>query len=133
MDERTWLAARSAEFRALHDAIGGLVRARWPAARVELIYPGEAYEMAAWLVPVPDHPPKESWKGTMPNDTFVVGPTQTKSGMTIHVWHPNQPGLLKDNAHWLAAAGFKPMVGCLQWNRKAPVDLEAFGRLLDAV
>lgn len=120
------------EFEELHRAIGELVQARWPDAVRKNVGEG-AYELDAYVVPVPDHPPKESWKGTLPNDVFVIGPTEKKAGITIHVWHPNHPYLLKENADWLAEAGFKPMVGCLQWNRKAPLDLESFGKLLDRV
>ena len=127
-----WLAARSDEFQALHAAVGDRVRARWPETRLQVIGEG-SYEMPAFVVPVADHPPKEAWTGTMPRDVFIVAPTQKKAGVTTHMWHPNRPGLIQENAEWLAAAGFKPMVGCLQWNRKAPMDLDAFARLLDEV
>lgn len=125
------LAATSPGFQALHARIGELLQARWPETRLEHVFPDTSYDMQAWVVPVPDHPPKETWKGTMPNDVFVVGPTQKKAGITIHVWHPNHPYLLKDNADWLKEAGFKPMVGCLQWNRKADVPIEALAKLFD--
>lgn len=132
MDVEDWLAARSDDFQALHAAIGDLVRARWPDAERKVVGEG-SYEMPAYVVPVPEHPPRESWTGTMPHDVFIIAPTEKKAGVTTHLWHPNRPGLIQENAEWLAAAGYKPMVGCLQWNRKATMDLDALARLLDDV
>lgn len=132
MDVASWLADRTPAFQVLHERIGDLVRARWPAATLEVT--GEAsYEMPSYVIPVAHPPAADTWKGTMPRDVFVVAPTEKKAGITIHVWHPNHPYLLKDNADWLAEAGYKPMVGCLQWNRKAEPDLDAFAKLLDQV
>lgn len=130
-DEHT--ANMTTDFRTLHQEVGNLVKQRWPNAREEVVCQGTSYEMAAYVVPLAEHPPKEAWTGTLPHDVLVVGPTEKKAGTTIHIWHPNHPYLLKDNADWLKAAGFKPMVGCLQWNRKAPLDLGALAHLLEAL
>ncbi len=121
----------SARLQTLHAAIGKALKRRWPKARRERIFPGTSYDMDAWLVPIPDPVPEEDWKGTMPRDVFTVGPTEKKAGITVHVWHPKKPTLLQDNAAWLNDAGFKPMVGCLQWNKKADFPMDAFERLLD--
>ncbi len=121
------LADCSEDFRRLHAAIGDAVRARWPDARDVV-----EYDMAAFAVPVSDPPAAEDWKGTMPREVFIIGPTEKKAGITIHLWHPKEPYLLKQHQKELEEAGFKPMVGCLQWNKKAPLPMDAFAALLDA-
>lgn len=127
------VAKESESFQALHAAIGAAIESRWPDVTLDEVYPDSSYDMPAFLVPLADHPPKEEWKGTMPNDVFLVSPVARAAGTTIHMWHPNHPYLLKENAEWLKEAGFKPMVGCLQWNRKAELPLDAVERLLDLV
>lgn len=117
----------TAGFRALHDELGRRVATVFPDAR-----PVQEYGIAAWAVAVPHPPSEDDWKGTMPRTDLFIGPTEKKAGITVHFWHPNHPELLKDNADWLKDAGFKPMVGCLQWNRKADLPLHAFDRLLAA-
>ena len=120
------LAATSEGFQALHAAIGDRVRARFDAE------PVASYGIAAWRIPVPKPPGEDEWKGTMPRTHLVIAPAEKKAGVTMHVWHPNAPYLLRDNEAWLKEAGFKVMVGCLQWNRKADMPLDAVERLLDA-
>ncbi len=124
-DAETLLAATSDRFRALHAALGELVLELFPDAE-----PTVDWNMAGWRVPVPDPPAEEEWKGTMPRTYFAFFPSEKKAGLTFHVWHPKDPYILKENADWLKGAGFKPMVGCLQWNRKADVPLDVFRRLL---
>lgn len=126
------MAEASPRLQAIDAAIGKALKARWPKARKQRIYPGTSYDMEAWQITIPDPVPKEEWKGTMPRDQFTVAPTEKKAGITVHVWHPKKPELLGENAAWLKEAGFKPMVGCLQWNRKAEFPMDAFERLLDA-
>lgn len=132
MDVASWLADRTPAFQDLHARIGALVRARWPMAHLEVTGEG-SYEMPSYVIPIENPPAADTWKGTMPRDVFIVAPTEKKAGITIHVWHPNHPYLLKDHAETLAQAGYKPMVGCLQWNRKTAPDLDAFAALLDSV
>ncbi len=129
----TGIVEGSEPFQALHAAIGELLKQRWPDTHLGHVFPDTKFAMVAWLIPLTDAPPESSWKGTMPRDLFVVGPTEKKAGITIHIWHPNHPYLLKENADWLKKAGYKPMVGCLQWNRKASPDLAAFAQLLDQI
>jgi hypothetical protein len=119
------LAAATDAFRQLHAEMGRRVLAVFPDAQ-----PVQEHGMAAWAVPVPTPPPADEWQGTMPRTYLTIAPTEKQAGITLHVWHPNRPELLADNADWLKAAGFKPMVGCLQWNRKGELPLDAFDRLL---
>ncbi len=121
------VAATSPAFQALHADIHAAVLRCFPDAR-----PVVAFGMAAFQVPLPDPPAADTWIGTQPRTHLTVAPTEKKAGITVHVWHPNRPSLLADNAAWLKEAGFKPMVGCLQWNRKAPFPMDAFEKLLHA-
>lgn len=121
------LAATSDRFRALHAALGQRVSAVFPDAA-----PVVSYDRPAWAVAVPRPPPAKTWKGTLPREELVIAPSERNDGVTIHVWHPNEPGLLAKNEDRLSAAGFKVMVGCLQWNRKADLPLDAIERLLRA-
>lgn len=121
------VAATTPPFQALHDSIHAALRQRFPGTE-----PVVVYGLAAYQAPVPDPPADADWQGTQPRTHLTVAPTEKKAGITVHVWHPNRPSLLADNAAWLKEAGFKPMVGCLQWNRKAPFPMDAFEKLLDA-
>lgn len=132
MDVGEWLAQTTPGFQEIHEQIGQIIKARWPDARLEVAGEG-TYEMPSYVIPIENPPDADAWRGTMPRDVFIIAPTEKKAGITIHVWHPNVPYLLKDHAETLAAAGYKPMVGCLQWNRKSPPDLDAFAALLDTL
>lgn len=127
-DAKVILAGCSQGFQELHARIGGIVKHRFPGTRLV-----EAWDIAAWQAPISDPPPASSWKGTLPRDVFTVGPTEKKAGITVHVWHPNHPYLLKENEAMLKQAGFKVMVGCLQWNKKADFPIDALDQLLAKV
>lgn len=107
------------------DAIAAAFRTVHPNAE-----PVHAWGLDGWAVKVQDRP--EGWTGTMDPERLMVFPLERKAGITVHVWDPRNPELLQWNDAALQAAGFKVMVGCLQWNRKAPVDVEALRRLFEA-
>lgn len=92
--------------------------------------PVNEWDMDGWAVEVQDAP--KDWVGTMDSTRLMVFPLERKSGITVHIWDPRDPGLLKSNDDLLEEAGFKVMAGCLQWNRKAPVDADALQRLFEA-
>jgi hypothetical protein len=73
----------------------------------------------------------ESWKGTIDPNFIHIGVAERAAGITLHLWNPYNPACLKDNFKPLTAAGFKVMVGCLQFNRKAEFPLQAVTPLLD--
>ena len=126
-DHATLIATTSPRFQALHREMGQLVHAVFPQAR-----PIVSWGMPAWAVAVPRPPAETAWRGTLPRTELTIGPTEKKSGVTMHFWHPNQPNILAENRDWLTQAGFKVMVGCVQWNRKSDFPIAAFERLLRA-
>ncbi len=114
-------------FKALHAALGAALAERFPGCEAV-----QLYGIASFQAPLARPPPEAGWIGTLPRTHVTLAPTERKEGITVHLWHPLAPTLIQDNASWLQEAGFKPMVGCLQWNRKAPCPIDVFERLLDA-
>lgn len=114
--------ARDEELQSIVDAF----RAVHPDAE-----PIHEWGIDGWSVQVRDEPP-EGYKGTMDSTRLMLLPTEKKAGLTIHLWDPRDPERIAKHAEALKEAGFKPMVGCLQWNRKAPVDLDALRTLFEA-
>lgn len=105
------------DFAQVHAAIGAAFKRHFPAAE-----PCIEWDIPGFRVQVQDAP--DQWKGTMPPTHMHVLPIQRKNCITIHIWDPRDPELLRKHESDLEETGFKVMVGCLQWNRKAdyPVD-----------
>lgn len=122
---RAYLDASSSRFQAIFDSLDAIVQANFPGS--EAIW---EWNLPGWRVAVPNPPPEAEWKGTLPRTHLVILASEKKAGLTFHVWHPSRPSLLADEAAWLKDAGFKPMVGCVQWNRKAEPPMDEFARLL---
>lgn len=126
-DAEALLAAASKRFQDVHADIGRGMRSVFPDAA-----PVVAHGMAGWQVAVPDPPPESEWRGTLDRIHLQVFPSERKAGITTHVWDPKDPSLLKRHEPMLRDAGFKVMVGCLQWNRQAPFPADAIEGLLRA-
>lgn len=104
--------------------------------RVQAVFPDagpvQAYGMSGWQVRLPDSAPPRQDLGTLDADHLQVFPVRRKAGVTLHVWNPVDYTFLDTQAVPLADAGFKVMKGCIQWNRRAPLDLDAVEALLRA-
>lgn len=105
------------DFADVHAAIGDALRRHFPDAE-----PCTEWNIDGYRVQVQDEP--DEWKGTMPPTHLIVLPDEKKAGITTHIWDPRDPDLLRHHEAALKQVGFKVMVGCIQWNRKAdyPVD-----------
>lgn len=71
------------------------------------------------------------WKGTIDPNFVYIFLAKRKNGITLHYWDPVRPYGLKQNAAAFEEAGFKVMVGCLQFNRKGPFPIGAVRGLLE--
>lgn len=111
----------------LRDALSARVHAVFPDAQ-----PVEAHGMTGWQVRLPDDAPPRQDLGTLDADHLQVFPVRRKAGVTLHVWNPVDYHFLDTQAGLLSDAGFRVMKGCIQWNRKAPLDLDAVEALLQA-
>ena len=82
-----------------------------------------SYGMHGWKVP--RRKTVESRTGTMDPNWLFIGLAERAAGITLHVWNPLDWQGLKAHRAQFEAAGFKVMVGCLQFNRKSefPVDV----------
>jgi hypothetical protein len=100
---------------------------------VERRFPGAEkmfeYGMRGWRVPRRKR--IDTWKGTIDPNFLYIGIAERKQGITLHYWNPLSPGGFDRHAPALAAAGFKVMVGCLQYNRKGDYPIGALLPMLD--
>lgn len=102
------------------------VKARFPKAK-EI----HAYGMVGWRVP---RGRKVEWaSGTIDPNFVTLFLGDRKQGTTLHLWVPLPGATLADRKAELEAAGFKVMVGCLQFTRKRPYPKAAVEALLDRV
>lgn len=75
--------------------------------------------------------PVEWTVGTVDPAYVHVFVAERAQGITLHVWSPFDPKLLARHRSDLDAAGFKVMVGCLQFNRKSDYPVDAVRPLLE--
>lgn len=119
-------STESDRFKALHEALDAHMHALFQDAQAVF-----AYGMHAWKVP---RRREVEWtRGTMDPNWLFVGLAERKAGLTLHVWNPIQYDGLEQRRATLEAAGFKVMVGCLQFNRKSEFPLQATKDLLTAI
>ena len=109
---------------ATHAALDALIRQRFPDA--EDVFD---YNMRGWAIR--RRTDIRAWKGTIDPNWIRLYVAERKAGITIHVWNPYDPMALERDE--LREAGFKTMVGCLQFNRKGELPVGALGPLLDAM
>ncbi|HKZ60670.1 MAG TPA: hypothetical protein VJ547_12620 [Candidatus Thermoplasmatota archaeon] len=119
-------ATASARYADVRHALESEVIRLFPDAR-----PASDYNMAGWRIPRPRR--IESWKGTIDPNFVHIFLAERKNGITLHFWNPYNPYGLKQNAASFEAAGFKVMVGCLQFNRKGEFPMAAVTGLLERV
>lgn len=112
----------------IHAALDAIIRSIFPAAE-----PVEAHGMSGWQVELQNPPPEATWRGTFDRTHLQLFATEKKSAITVHVWHPGHPYLLREHGDALAAAGWKVMVGCLRWTRKGEPPLDPLRDLLESV
>lgn len=122
------MAEPSARLASLHAALDEVVHRVFPHAE-----PAAAHGMTGWQVELRNPPPAETWRGTYDRTHLQVFATEGKSGLTVHVWHPAHPDLLRRHEPALAAAGWKVMVACLRWTRMADPPLEPVRTVLESV
>lgn len=101
------------------------IRARFPDARGV-----EDWGLRGWRIPT--HAGLTEWTGTIDPNFIHIFLVERKQGITLHFWNPLDPGALKRDSSALQKAGFKVMVGCLQFNRKGEFPLAAVLPLLEA-
>ena len=100
-------------------------------ARFSGIEPVFAWGIHGWRVP---RMKKVEWTtGIMDPNWLFVGLAERKAGITLHMWNPVDYGCLQRHAASLKDAGFKVMVGCIQFNRKSEYPMSAVKSLLDDV
>ncbi len=104
-------------------AIAEAVKRHFPTAQE-----CEEFGCRGWRVKVQERP--REWKGTFDPEWLYILPKERKAGWTLHLWDPRNPDLLSDHQEALSAAGFKVMVGCVQWNRKGPVPVQALAAVI---
>ena len=115
-----YLARASARFRGVHAELGRAIRELFPGAKAAF-----EYGMPGWRIPRPRRVDPASVKGTIDPNWVHVFLAERKAGITLNLWNPVDVGGFRTRRAALERAGFKLMVGCLQFNRKSeyPIDL----------
>ena len=114
----------SPRMREVHALLDREIRSRFPEADAQF-----EYGMRGWRVPRARR--LETWKGTIDPNFLHIFVAERKQGITLHYWNPMMPASFGKHAAPLAKAGFKVMVGCLQFNRKGDYPVDALKPLLD--
>lgn len=123
-----YLKKTSLRFREINDRLDRTIRALFPEAERVFAYgiPGWRIARRRWIDP-------KSVKGTIDPNWVHIFLAERKAGITLHMWNPVDFNAMQRRKAELSGAGFKVMVGCLQFNRKSEYPLEAIGRLLEDV
>lgn len=123
----SYFARASPQFQAAFEGVHRKVKARFPQAE-----PAFAFQMPGWRVPIPieKQPPP---MGTMPPDAVTILLADRKGGPTLHLWNPLDHAGLQKHKKDLEAAGFKVMVGCLEFRKKADYPVQAVDKLFVAI
>ena len=110
--------------QATREGIEAMLKSRF--AKVEPVF---AYNMHGWKVRRPVT--ITDWPGTMDPNWITVFVAERAQGVTVHLWNPYEYKALKRHEKQLVAAGYKVMVGCVNYNRKGDVPLDAIAPILD--
>jgi len=111
---KAYLGKTSPRFREVHASLGRSIGDLFPDAR-------SAFEhgMPGWRIPRPRRVDPASVKGTIDPNWVHVFLAERKAGITLNLWNPVDVGGFRRRKRELERAGFKVMVGCLQFNRKS--------------
>lgn len=116
----------SPRFEAARAALDGHLQRLFPG--VERV---EAYGMHGWRVP---RPRQVEWThGAVDPNLVQLFLAERSQGISLHLWNPYDHGMLSKRRDRLADAGFKVMVGCVQYNRKGDYPVDAIVPLLEAI
>jgi len=121
----TYLQKTSPRFREINDELDRTIHRLFPEAERVFAYhlPGWRIARRRWIDP-------KSVKGTIDPNWVHIFLAERKAGITLHMWNPVDFNAMQRRKAELSDAGFKVMVGCLQFNRKSEYPLEAISRLL---
>ncbi|TLZ55006.1 MAG: DUF1801 domain-containing protein [Methanobacteriota archaeon] len=111
---RESLARASPRFRAIHESIGRAVRDLFPEAVTAF-----DFGMSGWRIPRRRRVDPESVKGTIDPNWVHIFLAERKAGITLNLWNPVDFNGFRRHRAELERAGFKLMVGCIQFNRKS--------------
>jgi hypothetical protein len=116
----------SPRLQAIHGELDRRIRKLFPGAQAST-----DWNMLGWKV---RRPRRVEWThGTMDPNLLYVGIAERKSGITLHIWNPVEHDGLNRREAQLSAAGFKVMVGCLQFNRKGDYPVDAVVGILEGI
>jgi hypothetical protein len=111
---RTYLAKASPRFRQVYETLERSVRELFPDAEASF-----QFRMPGWKIPRPRRVDPAAVKGTLDPNWVQIYLVERKSGITLHLWNPVDFNGFRRRKKELERAGFKLMVGCLQFNRKS--------------
>lgn len=116
----------SPRFAGILRELDGRMRRLFPQAK-----PVVSYGMPGWVV---RRPRKVEWThGTMDPNVVQVFIAERAQGISLHLWNPYDYGMLAKRRDDLSEAGFKVMVGCLQFNRKSAYPVDAVVPLFESI
>lgn len=110
---------------AIHADLDCEIRRLFPQAEAR-----RDYSMKGWRIARSTH--IKTWEGTIDPNFLHIYIAERKNGITLHFWNPFDPYHLKRHSKELEGAGFKVMVGCLQFTRKGDYPVRAVVPLLES-
>src|SRR5437867_11007966 len=111
---QSYLKTASPRFREIHESLGRAVRELFPDAQVSF-----EFKMPGWKVPRRRPVDPSSVAGTADPNWVQIYLVERKSGITLHLLNPVDFNGFRRHREALERAGFKLMVGGLQFTRKS--------------
>lgn len=126
MSPKSYVKQASPKYQAAYKELDAWIKKRLPTAK-----PIFEWGMPGWKVALPKDKQPVEHRGTYDPTSIMILLADRKAGITMHVWSPLEPQILSKLDKQLTKAGFKVMVGCIQYNRKGDYPVTAVMPLLE--
>jgi len=110
----SYVRAASPRFHEIYKSVARAVHELFPDATDSF-----QFKMPGWKVPRHRKVDPESMEGTLDPNWVQIYLVERKAGITLHLWNPVDFNGFRGHRAELERAGFKLMVGCIQFNGKS--------------
>lgn len=123
-----YLKKTSPRFRGINDELDRTIHRLFPENERVFVY-----GLPGWRIARRRRIDPKSVKGTIDSNWVHIFLAEREAGITLHIWNPVDFNAMQRRKAELSGAGFKVMVGCLQFNRKSDYPVDAVRPLLEDV